>query len=66
MLKYKVEIIAESMEELAQKLKETADTLQKDKRFCDKVESKGMESMFFTNHANVLVVDTGKEDTDEE
>ena len=52
-MKYKIEIIADSMDELLTKVRITFVDLSRDNEFLRKIESKGMESIFFTKYANI-------------
>lgn len=61
-MKYKIEIIADSMSELVTKLRITFGELASPKSidFIKDIESKGMESVFFTEYANIFTVDPDK------
>ena len=57
-MRYKLEIIADSMSELVTKTRVTFMDLadHKSADFVASIESKGMTSIFFTRHANIHVV----------
>lgn len=65
-MRYKLEIIADSMAELAARTAITATDLSKDDGFKERIESKGMETIFFTKEANIYVFDPMKENEEEE
>ena len=58
-MRYKIEIIADSMSELVTKLRSTFCELASPKSipFVKDIESKGMTSVFFTKYANIHTID---------
>ncbi len=56
-VKYKLEIIADSMGELMARTKVTVESVSTDPELIRRVESKGMSSVFFTEHANIVLID---------
>lgn len=61
-MKYKLEIIANDVTELMFKARKTVDSVRGDIEFIERIESKGMESVFFTEHSNISVIDPQKEE----
>ena len=62
MFKYKIEIVADSIGELMTKTRITFGDISGDADFIRRIESKGMESVFFTKYANISIVDTEKDE----
>jgi len=63
-MKYKLEIIADSIGELMTKTRITFMDVSNDNDFIRRIESKGMSSMFFTKYANILTIDENDEGDD--
>lgn len=60
-MKYKLEIISNNIHELIEQTRDTFFSLSSDIKFVRRIESKGMESIFFTEHANIIIIDEDKE-----
>jgi len=60
MLKYKIEIISHSMSGLINDIEQTLLSLKADPESIKRIESKGMESIFFTQRSNISIIDTEK------
>lgn len=59
-MRYKLEIIADSIGELMTKTRITFADVSTDTDFIRRIESKQMSSIFFTKHANILILDEDK------
>jgi len=65
-MKYKLEIIADSVSELILLARLTVDDLNNDPIFLKKIKNKKINSVFFTKFANILTIKDKKLDNQEQ
>jgi hypothetical protein len=64
-MRYKLEIIADSLGELMTKTRITFVEVSSDPEFQKRIESKEMSSVFFTKYANIHTIDNSNDSSND-
>lgn len=64
--RFQLTIMADSVQQLSKELAETAESFCKDTEYQARIQDSDMSTIFFTEHANINVIDPDEEDQEDD